>query len=532
MPPVMTLPRVIVTGASGFVGRYLLDALKEEWQIFAIARRSQAQCGALVHPNIAWEQIDIGDREALGACFERIREGGGAEFLIHLAAYYDFTGDENPEYWRTNIGGLTIVLDLARRLAPKRFVFASSLAACNFPKPGEALNERSPSDGTHVYALAKHRGEAIVKEYERYFPTCVVRFAALFSDWCEYPPLFVFLHTWLSDAWNCRILGGKGQSAVPYLHVRDAVSMVRRVMERHADLEPGEILIASPDGAFSHLQLFEAATLAYFGQRHQPIFIPRWLCRPGMRVRDVAGRLLGDRPFERPWMADYIDLKLTTDAHHTRARLGWSPRPRLEILRRMPFLIENFKQQSVEWNHINNAAMTHASLRANLLIHRLLEKNKERIRELFTESLTGPDSHSRFPSYQRIRHEERDWNHRLVLRNLMNAVITQEKAVFMAYCHDLAMRRLEQGFGVGEVCDALSALSQVCTTVLKADPESEDIVEELDDYIGMTIQFGIDRVQDVFEARLGEEGALPPGTTFASTGFKNPAARGDPTTDA
>mgnify|MGYP000243527337 CR=1 FL=1 len=37
----MGLPRIIVTGSSGFIGRHLLDALKEDYRIYALARRSR-----------------------------------------------------------------------------------------------------------------------------------------------------------------------------------------------------------------------------------------------------------------------------------------------------------------------------------------------------------------------------------------------------------------------------------------------------------------------------------------------------------
>lgn len=38
--------------------------------------------------------------------------------------------------------------------------------------------------------------------------------------------------------------------------------------------------------------------------------------------RALLGRLTGDMPFERPWMADYIDLKMTIDARRTRGSAG------------------------------------------------------------------------------------------------------------------------------------------------------------------------------------------------------------------
>ena len=63
----MAKPRIIVTGASGFVGRHLLDEVKECFHIDAFARRSQARCGAPVHPNINWTQVDIAELEPLTA---------------------------------------------------------------------------------------------------------------------------------------------------------------------------------------------------------------------------------------------------------------------------------------------------------------------------------------------------------------------------------------------------------------------------------------------------------------------------------
>ena len=70
----MTLPTLVLTGASGFVGRHLLESLAGDYRIFGIARRSQVRCGAPVHPNITWFQVDIGEREPLGEVFRMIRD--------------------------------------------------------------------------------------------------------------------------------------------------------------------------------------------------------------------------------------------------------------------------------------------------------------------------------------------------------------------------------------------------------------------------------------------------------------------------
>jgi nucleoside-diphosphate-sugar epimerase len=495
----MSLPCLVVTGASGFVGRHLLDALKEDYRIVGLARRSQARSGAPVHPNITWHQADIGDRAGIEPIFEGIRHDGGADILLHLAAHYDFTGEEHPEYERTNVQGLRNVLELSKPLGLKRFIFSSSTAACRFPAVGEALTEGSLPDGDHVYARTKAAGERMLGQYRDHFPSTIVRFAALFSDWCEYPPLFMFLETWLSSAWNARMLGGQGQSAIPYLHVDDLTLFFLALLDRLADVPPGQVLQASPDGAVSHEQLYDEATLLHFGNKQASLHMPRSLCGPGMWGLDLLGRLIGKRPFERPWMARYIDLAMTVDASRTRSILGWEPRPRLQVLRRLPFLLENRKTDPIEWNRANRAAMKEVHLETNLRIFALLKKHAHEIALEYTEVLTGPEGRERFPSYQQVSEQDHRWNHTLILRHLMNAVRTRERSILVSYCRDLAERRFQQGFQTREVCDALRELNRIVYKRLLRDPEAAGMKADLYEHVTMTLTWGCDEAQQVFE---------------------------------
>jgi len=346
-------PAIVVTGASGFLGRHLLGALRPDRRVVAIDRLSQGEAEIAEHPNLRWYQIDLADAVALRDVFGEIRRWGGARALVHLAAYYDCTGEPNPEYERTNVRATRLVLENSKDLGLRRFIFSSSIAACPFSSPGHPITEDTPPDGKHVYAVSKRAGEEMLREHAAYFPTCSVRFAALFSDWCQYPPLYSFLETWLSERWKGRILGGRGESAIPFLHVRDATDFVLRLLERLDDLEREEVLLASTDGATSHNQLYETAIACHFGEKRQAIRVPRWLCGPGIRTLDLAGRLLGDRPFERPWMARYVDRSLEIDASRTRQKLGWSPRSSLGILERIPFMIEHRGADPVQWHGRN-----------------------------------------------------------------------------------------------------------------------------------------------------------------------------------
>ena len=506
--PVSVRPRLLVTGASGFVGRHLLEILAPRWQIFALDRRSRVESGISRHPNIRWEQVDLKDEAALAASFGRIRDGGGADALIHLAAYYDFTGEDHPEYRLTNLEGTRRVLELSRGLGLQRFFFASSLAGCPFPKPGEVVSELTPPSGEHVYSRSKRQGEEMVARYRESFPSVILRFPALFSDWCQYEPLSVFLETWLSRRWNARVLAGRGRSALPYLHVRDAARGMEVALSRRTELEPGEVLALSWDGAITHLDLFRSASEEYFGRdARPPIFLPRALCALGMWGRDLTGRLLGERPFERPWMARYIDEQLTVDASRTRSRLGWQPRPRLGILHRVPFMVENFKSDPVEWQRRNTRVAHLAAASPNLRIYRLMEDREEEIIEVFHRDLMNHRYEDRLPHYREISAEDHAWHHRLILQSLMNTIRTKEKSVFVTYCRNLANRRYRQGFAAHEVGLALNALQQACLHVLRHLPEAQDLLEEIESNIRGAVRFGIDRVLDTYE-RLQTEANL------------------------
>lgn len=501
-------PRLLVTGASGFVGRHLLEILAPRWQIFALDRRSRVEGGIPRHPNIRWEQVDLKDEAALTASFARIRDGGGADALIHLAAYYDFTGEDHPEYRLTNLDGTRRVLELSRGLGLQRFFFTSSLAACPFPDPGETVTEATAPSGEHIYSQSKRQGEEMVARYRDSFPSVILRFPALFSDWCQYEPLSVFLETWLSRRWNARVLAGRGKSALPYLHVRDVTRGMEVALNRMTELEPEEVLALSWDGAISHLELFRTATTEYFGHdARPPRFLPRSLCAAGMWGRDRVGRLLGERPFERPWMARYIDEQLTVDASRTRGRLGWQPRPRLGILHRIPFMVENFKSDPVEWQRRNTRVAHLAAASPNLRIYRLMEDREEEIIEAFHRDLMNHRYEERLPHYRDISEEDHAWHHRLILQNLMNSIRTREKSVFVTYCRNLAERRYRQGFAAHEVGLALSALEQACLQVIRDLPEAQDLLEEVESNIRGIVRFGIDRILDTYE-RLQTEADL------------------------
>jgi len=501
---VQKLTSIVITGASGFIGRYILDNIKEEYNIFAIARRSRKEANIPYHHNLHWIQCDIANWTALSEVMKYIADNGGANFVIHLAAFYDFTYKDNPEYERTNIKGTENILEFARNINVKRFLFASSVAACKFPTDGEVINEKSIPDADYAYARSKKYGEELIKQYSQYFPCSVIRFAAVFSDWCEYAPLYKFLSRWLSKKIDSRILGGKGDSAIPYIHIHDLCQLLRNVFKKTNELPDYDIYNASPDGSTSHRELFEIVTRYYFGESIKPIYLPKLLAYPGIILRKLLQQLhlTCNEPFERFWMIKYIDLKLDTDSFYTRNALGWNTTSRYHITRRLLFLLEKMKGHPDEWRVKNEAALKRVTGRANLQIYEEMIRRKEKLLAKISSTILSADEEDKFKRYKLMNHDDFQCYMSTLYHLLMAAVRSSDRSLMLQYIDDIAIRRFAEGFEPEELCNTLLVFKEIIITELTSTKELRNIKQDIYDYIGLTIQLAQDEIEDLYENLL------------------------------
>jgi NAD(P)-dependent dehydrogenase (short-subunit alcohol dehydrogenase family) len=161
-----------VTGATGFIGRNLVEQLLErEGTIHVLVREGSR--GRLEELRSRWGAEEgrivpvIGDlsQEKLG-CGDQIDElRGKIDHFFHLAAIYDMTADAESQRV-ANVEGTREAVRLAEDLDAKRFHMVSSIAAAGLYKGTftEDMFEEAEKVENHPYFQTKHESEAVVRE--------------------------------------------------------------------------------------------------------------------------------------------------------------------------------------------------------------------------------------------------------------------------------------------------------------------------------------------------------------------------------
>jgi NAD(P)-dependent dehydrogenase (short-subunit alcohol dehydrogenase family) len=161
-----------VTGATGFIGRNLVEQLLErEGTIYVLVREGSR--GRLEELRSRWGADEdrivpvIGDlsQEHLG-CGDQIGElKGKVDHFFHLAAIYDMTADAESQRI-ANVEGTREAVKLAKELDAKHFHMVSSIAAAGLYKGTftEDMFDEAEKVDNHPYFQTKHESEAVVRE--------------------------------------------------------------------------------------------------------------------------------------------------------------------------------------------------------------------------------------------------------------------------------------------------------------------------------------------------------------------------------
>lgn len=305
--------RILVTGATGFLGGAICRELRAHGCRVVAAGRDTARLAELAHDGCETCAGDLGD-EGVADDWPRV------DGAVHAAALSSPWG-RAAEFERSNVRATRHILEVARRERWERLVFVSSPSIYHRGIDQLGLTEETPWPRRAVnhYAASKRVAEFAVRESG--VPTVILRPRALYG-----PRDTVLLPRIVRAAGSGRLpVIGRGDNITDLTYVDNAAHAVRLALECPL---PGRgwddfnITDGQPVALWPTL----AALLPRLGVAAPRRRRPRWLLRSVAAAAEAVGALRGREPVLTRYGVDVLSCSQTFDLTKARERLGYTAR--------------------------------------------------------------------------------------------------------------------------------------------------------------------------------------------------------------
>jgi nucleoside-diphosphate-sugar epimerase len=280
-----TTQRVVVTGASGKLGRFVVEHLADSGYDVVATDRVPPEQGSAGRFTVA----DLTDLGQVVELLSGVDEGRAADAVVHLSAIPAPGLATNAATFRNNVPSTYNVLRAAQVVGVRNVVTASSETVLGLPfdvpPPYIPVDEEYDVLPQSTYSLGKSLEEEMARHFTRWEPELKV--AALRFSNVMRPEDYARFPSWQDDAaarrWN---LWG-------YIDGRDGAQAVRRALE--ADFTGFEAFVIANDDT-----VMERDSADLVAEQFPGVPLPRPLQgRETLLSIDKARRVLGYAPQHR-----------------------------------------------------------------------------------------------------------------------------------------------------------------------------------------------------------------------------------------
>lgn len=344
-----SLPVVVVTGSSGLIGSALIRALAGRYEIVGFDRAGPPHPPPEAHCVF----VDLTSDESVQNAFVHLRSDYGRRVasVVHLAAYYDFSGAPSAKYDAVTVGGTERLLrELTEEAEVEQFIFSSTMLVHAPTRPGKKITEDSPLDPKWPYPRSKAKTEALIREKRGRVPSLVLRVAGVYDELCHSIPLAQQISRVYERRLTGRVFPGHLDRGQSFVHLDDTVDVLLRAIERRASLPEELTLLVGEPETWSYGELQREFGRLIHGVDWTTRRMPKGLAKMGAWVQNLAGS-----SFIKPWMIDLADQHYELDISRARSALGWEPRHRL--WRELPAMVDALKRDPERWYRENGLAI-------------------------------------------------------------------------------------------------------------------------------------------------------------------------------
>lgn len=146
--------KIAVTGATGFLGRYVIDALQKRGAIPIGVVRNPDRVPELRAAGVEMRRADLGDIDALKESFANCDAVASVAAMVSIGSMYSIRKSKRAAYIRTNVGGIERLMEAAAACGVRRIIHVSS---ANVYRDRKApLREDSPLHNLDELGLLKN----------------------------------------------------------------------------------------------------------------------------------------------------------------------------------------------------------------------------------------------------------------------------------------------------------------------------------------------------------------------------------------
>jgi len=239
--------KVLITGASGFVGSHLVEAaVKEDFDVFA-AIRSSSNIKHLASLPVTWVTLSMSDVKQLTAELAEQQYN----FIIHCAGSTKAKTESDYNYVNAELSRNLAIAAVNAGIPLEKFVFVSSLAALGpiaYNDPEYIRTNHSAAPVT-AYGKSKLLAEQYLRKIER-LPLVIVRPTAVYGP--REKDIFIILKT-INSGLEPYI--GRTPQKLSFIYVSDLVKVLLSVLREEA--APGRSYNVSDGQVYSKYELAE-----------------------------------------------------------------------------------------------------------------------------------------------------------------------------------------------------------------------------------------------------------------------------------